>query len=58
MPATALIRALNSEESEDTRGDYFTGRQRPPGATTWRPVSHSPFGCFWWLLPAIDLPVA
>ena len=24
MPATASIRALNSEESDDTRGDYFT----------------------------------
>ena len=28
MPATALIRAPNSEEGEDTRGAYFTGLQR------------------------------
>lgn len=57
MPATASIRELNSEESEDTRGDYFTGRQwrsdRQHGAP-----SYSAFGGFQWFLPAINLTVA
>jgi hypothetical protein len=56
MPATALIRAPNSEEGEDTRGAYFNALQRL--STDNIMGSHSLFGRRRRLLPAIDLSVA
>ena len=56
MPATALIRALNNEEGEDTKGSLFhwaaTALDRQHGER-----SPSLFGRIQRLLPAIDLSV-
>jgi hypothetical protein len=58
MPATDSIRALNSEESEDTRGDYFTGRQglsdRQQGALYIDRSGASSGSCQQWILPAAE----